>query len=283
MAEFDGEAVAARPAPALRSMVDRYVGYRQNGITLGVHRGLPSRSITLVISLAEPIRLVGGPGAEDGPLALHAVVGGLHLAPSLIQQDSYQQGVHIYLNPLGVQRLLGVSATELSSTTCDIADLPVPWGRNLVDRLREAPDWPSRFRVLDAELTSGARNPITLVSEVQWAWQRMIAAGGTARVARLADEVGWSRRHFGQRFAHAVGVSPKQAARLMRFERSTDLLRAGYPRSLAELAADCGYYDQAHLTNEWREFAGCAPSTWIAEELPFLQDSGTEPPAGSIP
>lgn len=281
MAEFEGETVLARPAPGLRSMVDRYIGYRQNGVTLGVHRGLPSRSITLVISLAGPITLIGGPGTEHGHLASHTVVGGLHLAPSLIQQDAYQEGLHLCLNPLGVRRLLGVSATELSSTTCDLADLPVRWGRHLADRLRAATDWQTRFAVLDAELSKGTTGQVTLVSEIQWAWQKLVSGSGTTRIAELADEVGWSRRHFGQRFAHAVGVSPKQAARLMRFERSTGLLRRG--RRLADVAVECGYYDQAHLTNEWREFAGCSPSTWIAEELPFLQDAGTGPPAESVP
>jgi AraC-like DNA-binding protein len=50
------------------------------------------------------------------------------------------------------------------------------------------------------------------------------------------------------------------------------MLRRRGGSDLAELAVGCGYYDQAHLTNEWRALAGCSPGTWIAEELPFLQD-----------
>lgn len=265
---------AARPPhPALRQVVRRYIGYRQHGVTLPVHRGLPSRSVTLIISLADPIRLVAGPGTEHGPLHRNCVVGGLHLAPVLIEQDSYQQGLHIELNPLGVRALLGVSATELASTTIDAGELPVPWARDLPGRLLDLPDWAARFDLMDRELAS-ALAPVTLVSEIQWAWRSMIAGHGGVGVRELAGEIGWSRRHFSERFAREVGVSPKQAARLMRFERSGDLLRTGGWRSLAEVAAVAGYYDQAHMANEWRSMAGCPPSTWIAEELPFLQADG---------
>lgn len=276
--------VTARPSPALRPLVERYVGYRQDGITLGVHRGLPSRSITLVISLAGPVRLVGGPGAGHGPRALQGSVGGLRLEPALLEQDTFQEGIHACLSPFGAQRLLGVSAGELSGAVCDLAELPVRWGRDLVDRLLDAPGWPARFAILDRALAIGVeRAPVTLVGEVQWAWRQLVRHGGTPRVAQLAEQVGWSRRHFSQRFADTVGISPKQAARLVRFERSTARLRSGAVTSLAGLAADCGYYDQAHLANEWNQLAGCSPSAWIAEELPFLQDTNTGPGAGSRP
>ena len=51
-------------------------------------------------------------------------------------------------------------------------------------------------------------------------------------------------------------------------------------RPLAEVAAECGYADQAHLAREWSELAGCSPTTWLREEFPFLQDHGDADPAG---
>ncbi len=276
--------MVARPAAVLRSMVDCYVGYRQHGVTLDVHRGLPSRAVTLVISLARPIKLTCAPGSEQEPRALRAAVAGLHLGPALIEQDGFQEGIHVCLSPLGVHRLLGVSAAELAGTVCDISELPVRAGHDLVDRLREVRDWPTRFAILDRQLAGGMEHePVSVVGEVEWAWRQLLRHGGMLRVAELAEQVGWSRRHFSQRFTRAVGVSPKQAARLVRFERSTALVRAGAMTSLARLATECGYYDQAHLTNEWGQLAGCSPHTWIAEELPFLHDTCTELAADSVP
>jgi transcriptional regulator GlxA family with amidase domain len=90
-------------------------------------------------------------------------------------------------------------------------------------------------------------------------------------VQQLADEIGYSRRHFSERFRDAIGVAPRLAARAFRFERTCRLI-ADNPLSLAHVAIERGYYDQAHLTREWYALAGCSPKAWMTRELPFLQD-----------
>jgi AraC-like DNA-binding protein len=271
-----------RPHPALRALIGRYIGYRQHGVTLDVHRGLPSRHVTLIISLAEPVRLLDMPGSAQRPDSWQGFVGGLHAGPALIGQDREQAGIHLELHPLGVRTLLGVPSAELSGRVIDLVDLPRPELGNLPERLREAPDWASRFRILDAVLlrcaTRASRHQPS--DEIGWAWRRLVGAGGSIAVGALAEDVGWSRRHFSEQFAREVGLTPKQAGRVVRFDRATELLRAlGRDGKLAEVAQTCGYFDQAHLSNEFRTLAGCTPGTWIAEELPFLQDEPVRDPA----
>jgi AraC-like DNA-binding protein len=84
-------------------------------------------------------------------------------------------------------------------------------------------------------------------------------------VADLATEVGWSRRHLAARFASELGVTPKSAARLLRFQRTCALLDRGL--GLAAAAAAGGYYDQSHMTAEWRDLAGSTPAQWHDDEL----------------
>lgn len=247
------------PHPVVRPLVTRYVGYAQDEVTLPVHRGLPSRHVTLVISLAGPVRTAGH--------SLQALVGGLHTSAVLIRQDRRQEGLQLELDPLGVRTLFGVTAAELSGEVVDLAEFGLG---SLPDRLRELP-WPERFALLDDVLAARAVEPVVPPPELGEAWRRMRGADGRVRVTELAGEVGWSRRHLGERFRAELGLAPKQAARILRFERAGRLLRQGRT-DLAGLAVECGYYDQAHLTNEWRALAGCTPGTWIAEELPFLQD-----------
>jgi AraC-like DNA-binding protein len=93
-----------------------------------------------------------------------------------------------------------------------------------------------------------------------------------ARVEAVAREVGYSRRHLGDLVRAECGLSPKQLQRIGRFEASRALLSARGDRTrLSEVAGACGYADQAHLAREWRALAGCPPSTWLREELPFVQ------------
>jgi AraC-like DNA-binding protein len=267
--------VVSRPHPALRALVGRYIGYRQHGVVLEVHRGLPGQHVTLIVSLAAPVRLLEMPGTDQGPASCQGFVGGLHAGPALIGQDREQAGVHVDLSPLGVRTLLGVSASELSGRVIDLAELPRPVLATLPDRLLEASGWARRFHILDEVLLSSATRAAEHEppGEVRWAWRRIVTEGGAVPVGRLAEDVGWSRRHFSEQFAREFGLAPKQAARVVRFGRAAALLRRLPPGGLAEVAQRCGYFDQAHLTNEWRSLAGCTPRTWIVEELPFLQDA----------
>jgi AraC-like DNA-binding protein len=287
---------AGRPAAALRGLVDSYVGYQLVGPP-GVHRGLPSRHVTFVVALEE--LAVTYPDDGGGVLRAAAMVGGLHHRPALITHSGVQTGVQLGVTPAGVRALFGVPSGELTGLVVPL-DAVLPRAAELADRLAAAPGWPARFAVLDDVLLDavgrsgrgGATSP-----EVGHAWRRLQAASGAASVTALAGEVGWSRRHLAERFRREIGLPPKVAARVLRFERARgELLRPGpggtTPR-LADVAHACGYADQAHLTREWRGLAGCTPSAWLAEEapwlhgpsldewdLPFVQDAEGLPAAG---
>lgn len=228
-----------------------------------MHRGLPSRHVTLIISLQDPVRILG----RSGGVSMQGLVGGLRTEPVLIRQC----GIHVELHPFGVRTLLGVSAAELSGRVVGLDDLGWPALAELPDRLASTLTWSERFSILDDLLAAKASEPLSVAAELGEAWRLMLGTDGRVHITDVADEIGWSRRHFGERFRGETGLAPKQAARILRFERAGALLRRGH-LDLAGLAVECGYYDQAHLSNEWRTLAGCSPRTWIVEELPFLQD-----------
>jgi len=105
------------------------------------------------------------------------------------------------------------------------------------------------------------------------AWGHLETAHGLVSVADLADDSGWSTRHFTQRFTKEFGQGPKAMARIMRFERSRAMVRHGIPA--VDVATRCGYADQAHLVREWRRLAGTTPGRWVPDELAFVQDEAT--------
>jgi len=92
--------------------------------------------------------------------------------------------------------------------------------------------------------------------------------GGNLRISELAAEVGWSRRYLATRFHAETGLTPKAAARVIRFERACDRLRSPHRPALAEVAADAGYVDQAHLSRDFRDLAGTTATAWLRERLP---------------
>ncbi|MGH9097474.1 MAG: helix-turn-helix domain-containing protein [Acidimicrobiales bacterium] len=213
------------------------------------------------------------PDVVQMPGSFQAFVGGLHTTPAMIRHDGSQHGVSLELTPLGARALFGVPAAELAHAVLDLEDILGTNAIELVDRVASAPGWRERFAALDDVLTQQLREGGDVPREVIWAWEQLVSTGGTIEVGTLADEVGYSRRHFGELFRRELGLAPKAAARVLRFERSRRLIGRTDGPGLAAAAALSGYYDQAHLTKEWRDIAGCTPTTWIAEELPSVQDN----------
>jgi transcriptional regulator GlxA family with amidase domain len=166
--------------------------------------------------------------------------------------------------------LFGVPGSELASRVVALSDL---WGRRrsaeLVERLSDAPSWQRRFDVLD-EVFTRTLSPVQRPASLLRAWQDL-AANNQMPIDELARRIGWSRQHLAASFRLEFGVTPGTARRIFRFERACRLIKSARPR-LADVAAACGYHDQAHMTHEWNTLAGCTPRTWMANELPFLQD-----------
>jgi AraC-like DNA-binding protein len=264
------EYAQARPSPAMRPYVAFYSGYRQRGIPPAAHRGLPSPYLTLILTLDEPLVISAHPDRRQPPGRYDALIGGLHLSPALIEHDGRQSGVQVAVHPLGCRALLGVPAAELAGVDADLsAVLGAGVTAGLRERLHAAPDWPRRFAVLDAALSRLVRERAGVHPDVAYAFDRLLDTGGRIGVAELAVEVGWSARHLTNRFRAEVGLRPKEAARVVRFDRARRRLVPG--RRMADVAAEAGYFDQAHLAREFQALAGVPASTWLAEEIGWVE------------
>jgi AraC-like DNA-binding protein len=108
--------------------------------------------------------------------------------------------------------------------------------------------------------------------EVGWAWQRLVATAGQVPIGRLADEVGWSHKHLIKRFRQQVGLRPKTAARLVRFDGVWQRLDGRRPLDWGLVARQAGYADQAHLVREFRQFTGTTPTAFTDRIRPADRD-----------
>lgn len=264
-----------QPALPLRPYIHRYTGYRYAGIAPGMHRGLPAPHLAMIISLGEPTRvsMMSHPGQAPGEFM--GLVGGLHTRPAEITYNGSLAGVQLDLTPTGARALLGVPAGKLGALTVDLEDVIGADARELMGRVAEARDWTSLFDTLDRVLLKRVGYAPEAEAPVTRAWELVLRGGGSLPVSDIAREVGWSRRHLGQRFLGEFGLTVKEASRVVRFHRSRRLLQLRPGITIAAVATATGYADQAHMAREWRALAGCSPSVWLGtEELPFIQDSG---------
>ena len=265
--------VTGKPSPCLRPFVDGYVGYRLTGFPPGLHRGLPSRHLTFIVSIGPAIKVVSQADSRQAPNSYYCVVSGLQASAALISHSGNQEGVAIELTPLGCRALLGMPAGSLWSTSVELSDVAGVAGRHLWERLQGVGGWADRLAACDEVLARLAAPDTEVVPELRQAWLTIVRSGGGAPITTVANSVGWSRQHLARRFTDEFGLGPKLAARIVRFERARRMLQATPSFvTIAQVAAACGYYHQAHLNRDFAELAGCTPTALLADELPSFQD-----------
>jgi len=251
------ELVRHRTHPALRGLVAGMVGMSE-ATTVPVHRRQSAGSlIPLVLSFGESLKIEG--------VAHGSFVAGLSTGCTTTSFERGQDCVQVYLTPLGVSGLLGVPGREIAGRVLTVDDLVPSWGGSVVDGLASARSWGERFALVETSLLelSQRTNPAPewmtgMLSDIE-------VGGGNVRIGDLVAESGWSHRYVTQAFGEHIGLTPKQLAGVIRFERaSRDLGR----RSLSEIAAVHGYADQSHLTRDVIRYAGETPTQLAAAMRP---------------
>ncbi len=184
----------------------------------------------------------------------------------------------------GAVPFLRLPASEVTDGTLALGDVWGAGAADLTDRLREAGDTAARLRVLEAAL--GGRVDAAR-AEVDGAV--LVATGlaersrGTVDVDALARATGLGRRQLERRFLAVVGLPPKTACRVLRFQAALTRLHDPAGHALARVALDSGYHDQAHFTRDFRAFAGVTPGAY-RRALPAagVDDASVQDDGGAV-
>ena len=255
------------PDPRLQGIVHRYEGYLESASPAPVQRQeVPSVHVPLIVNFGSRWR-VGTSSDSSAAEITDSFVAGLYDRSAFVVAEGPASCVQVDFTPIGAHLFLGLPMHELANRVVDAHDA---LGRDgeLVERLEAAMSWADRFALVDAAIlrrVAGARRP---APEILWAWRALERNDGAVRVGALAEKTGRSRKQLLTGFRTHVGLGPKTVARIMRFNRVVSALQRGTQPSLARLAADCGYFDQAHLNRDFREFAGTTPVEFARRVIP---------------
>ncbi|RDI68848.1 helix-turn-helix protein [Nocardia pseudobrasiliensis] len=228
-------------------------------------RMVPHPAVTLLLDIGPGSPILDGPGGWQRRGSLVAGPG-FGSGGAILARGENVECVQVRLSPLIARAVLGVSPADFGAVAVPLGDL---WGREasrIREQLDEISSWQDRFALIDALIARRYDTGPRVESEIAWAWRRVIGSRGLTRVDELADEIGWSRKRLWSRFRSQLGVAPKRAVKLVRFDHAAHRLVAGEPA--ARVAAETGYADQSHLHRDVVAFTGTTPATVTGE--PFL-------------
>lgn len=212
-------------------------------------------SLTVLIDLSEDEAIISH---AHGRGVRGSVVAGLAPGDFRVTGRGVRECLQIRLDPVAAAALLDASA-DLNGTAVSLEEV---WGRDTgrtEDRLRHATSWGERFTTAAGLLRRRLGARPSVAPEVAHAWRQILTDRGRTRVEDLAAEVGWSRKRLWSRFRTQLGITPKRASRLVRFDHAAHLLAAGH--DAASAAIESGYVDQSHLHREVKAFTGLTPTT----------------------
>jgi AraC-like DNA-binding protein len=251
------------PHPAMHGYVGRYAAYREYITGFSSRRETPGGWVPMIVSLGAPIS-IAAPGSHDSAATpFRAFVAGMHDTFAISECDGEQAGVQVSFTPMGARAFFGVPMCELTNRAFEVEDVMGSEGRVLVERLRSARTWEDCFEILDVTIAGRMAKAPSVPRDVAWALEQIANPGGPVRIRDLAASLGYSHKHLIARFREEVGLAPRGLARVLRFERTLERLKAHAHDGWATIALDSGYYDQAHMYRDFRDFTGFSPSEFL--------------------
>jgi AraC-like DNA-binding protein len=255
------------PEARLRPYVADIICYGEWGTCLSQRRELPSDTVTVIINLGPQLRVVHPAETATAYGEGDAFISGLSDTFALTETDGSQEGVQIRFTPIGAHLMTGLPMHRLANVVVPLENVFGPAVRELIARLHGCADWDRRFALVEAAIAARLCAAASMPEDVVWAWERLRSSDGRIAIADLADGLDISRKHLVERFRDAIGLRPKTIARVLRFRNAVRLLGGADAPAWADIALACGYYDQAHLIRDFRQFAGCTPGDFIRRRV----------------
>ncbi|HJS75547.1 MAG TPA: helix-turn-helix domain-containing protein [Vicinamibacteria bacterium] len=227
-------------------------------------RILPNGKVELLVNLGEPYRTVEGHGIET---VKEGCVSGMQSGPMVLEQPPRQDVLGMRLRPAGAYALLAAPLRETSGLVVGLEDVFGSSARELVDRCHEAPGVAERFRILTGWIRRRIVEARVSTPEVAWSAARIDGTHGEVPILELRRETGFSAARLASLFREEIGLKPKLYARVVRFRRVLRMLQDG-KAPLADVALDAAFYDQPHMTGEFRELSGMTPKEFLRARHP---------------
>jgi AraC-like DNA-binding protein len=219
-----------------------------------------ARWVECAWSLETAHNICGYPVRPDGCIdILYSAAGRLDVVGAMTSEKRFSMAagssaVGVRFRPGMAGAFLAIAAQEITDTTIPLRDVWGRRGQELEARLAESTTLGERHRIL----ITGLGDPHFAPTSTQLAAEAITRARGSIDLEQLIRQTGISERQFRRRLLEETGLSPRRLCRVVRFRHACALANSRN-LSWSHIAAEAGYFDQAHLIRDFREFTGSTP------------------------
>lgn len=258
-----------KPSGPLAAHVDFFWFFEGLLPAHSLERVLPQGTFELVIDLrAVPRKLFRDESARRWTEYKRAWLSGAHSRYIVIDVLPASSMIGVHFRPGGAAAFLPAPAEEFAD---QVVELECVWGAAAGELREKLLEWPrprEKFAALEGFLAErlAARNG----DGIDLALRELSARPNARRLASLAEDLGMSHRRFIDQFRRRVGLAPKKFCRIQRFQRALAEIEACRKLEWTGVAADAGYYDQAHFINDFTAFSGLNPTAYLSQRGEYL-------------
>lgn len=254
-----------RPKAPLDKLVDYFWVSADYVSQAPRERVLPSGSQSLVVPLGEPpLRIYSGEQTDAAAVIRGAVVCGARSSPLTIATVTGPT-VGVHFKPGGARAFFDVPCNEFAEQAIALEAI---WGasaHSLRERLMETSAPCERAQLMEEHLLHRLRRSLEPAPALRASLDAFEEPDLTS-VAEVNRRTGLSPKRLLALFREEVGLSPKTYWRVRRFRAALLDLEQGALRGAA-VAAEHGYFDQAHFLREFRSLAGASPREYLATRV----------------
>jgi len=230
-------------------------------------RLLPDGSMTIAFNLG---RQYEPQSARQIPVPAGQVICGARSTYLVADTANMVTTLGIQFKPGGAFPFLRMPVAELDEQCLPLDDVFGTSAISLREQLLASETPQQKFAAAEQWLLARAARPLKKHPAVEYATNAFLRGLHAQPLSHVLDRIGYSQRYFNQLFAQEVGLTPKRFLRVRRFQRVIASVATSRSVDWADLAGDCGYYDQSHFVHDFRSFCGLTPAAYLAYRTPHL-------------
>ena len=172
--------------------------------------------------------------------------------------------------PGGSYPFFQIPPDELTNRIATLADIAANLDREFSERVIDVLQPTAKIAIIQSLLINRLNSSAEKGLSLQPVISRIVRSAGQTSIDSLSHDLGITGRQLERRFLNVVGLGPKLLCRIFRFQQVFRAVEQS-DSNWAGIAADCGYYDQAHLIRDFRQFAGQTPAVLFEQFTPFTE------------